>query len=103
MRISEIKNVCAFGRLVVALSDLGPKRIASECDPICLDDSSLAEEFERAFFLKDHNVVGVQNRLRSRLRSHGEKEQTHGQRGKYSGTHSRIIAGSHARNATLLG
>jgi len=97
VRISEIKNVCAFGRLVISLSGLGPDGIASESNLICFYDFSLAEKFEFAFFLQHRNPIGVQNRLRSRLPSYGEKWQSDGQRGEYSDTQVRIIAGTHAQ------
>jgi hypothetical protein len=94
--IAEIQNVRTFGRLVISLSGLGPDGIASEGDFIRLDRFALAEEFERPLFLQHHNVIGAQDRLRNRLRRHPGREQADGQRRKHSGTHARIMAGSHA-------
>ena len=59
MRVPEIKNVHAFGSLVISLSGLWANRIATKRDLVSLNHLALAEEFEGSLFLGYNNMIGT--------------------------------------------
>jgi murein DD-endopeptidase MepM/ murein hydrolase activator NlpD len=89
--IAEVEHVDAFRSFVISLPGFRTDCFPAQRDLVSLENLSVMQQLELAFFLENQHAVGVYTLIGSRLRDADSAQPARRDHRKHSGTHDCII------------